>query len=63
MYLPDSLPKQLFLDDCRLFLAKLSQLLDGFLAFSKMIRLIVNILELIHFGNTLDNKQEKECKS
>ena len=57
MYLLDSLPRQPFLDNCWFFLAKLLQLLDGFLAFPKMIRLIVDIFKLIHFGNTLDNNQ------
>ena len=37
---------------------KFSQFSNDFLTFPKMIRLIVDILELIHFGNTLDNKQE-----
>ena len=27
------------------------------------IKLIVNILDLIHFGNTLENKQERSCTS
>ena len=63
MYLPDSLSRQPFLEDCWFFLAKFSQFSDGFLTFPKMIRLIVDILKLIHFGNTLDNKQKRECKS
>ena len=63
MHLPDSLPRQPFLDDCWFFFAKLSQLLDSFLAFPKVIRLVVDILELIHFGNTLDYKWERVCKS
>ena len=63
MYLPDSLSRQPFLDDFWLFLAKFSQFSDSFLAFPKMIRLIVDILELIHFGNTIDNKQDRLSKS
>ena len=63
MYLPDSLPRQPFLGDCWFFLAKLSQLLNGFLTFPEMNRFIVNILELIHFGNTLDNTQGRVIKS
>ena len=46
MYLLDSLSRQPFLDNFWLFLTKFSQLLDGFLAFPKMIRLIVYTLEL-----------------
>ena len=52
MYLPDSLQRQ-----------ALSQLLDGFLTFPKMIRLVADILELIQFGDTLDNKQQRVSKS
>ena len=59
MHLPDSLSRQSFLDNCWVFFAKLSQSSDGFLTCSKMIILIADILELIHFGNTLDNKQER----
>ena len=60
MHLPDSLSRQPFLDYLWFFLAKLSQFSDGF---PKMIRLTIDILELIHFGNTLDNKQERVSKS
>ena len=63
MHLPDSLLRQSFLDDFWLFFTKFLQLFDGFLTFPKMIRLIVYIFELIHFGNTLDNKQEIVSKS
>ena len=62
MYLPDSLSRQPFLDDCWFFLTKLSQFSNGFLTFPKMIRLVVK-LELIHFGKTLVNKQERSCRS
>ena len=52
MYLPDSLSRQPSLDDCWVFLTKLPQFSDGVLAFPKMIRLIEDILKLIHFDNT-----------
>ena len=51
MHLEDSLSKQPCLDDCWFFLAKLSQLFDGFLTFPETMRLIVDILDLIHFRN------------
>ena len=63
MYLPDSLSRQPFLDDCWFVLTKLLQFSDDFMTFPKMNRLIVDILELIHFGSRLDNKQERECTS
>ena len=63
MYLPDRSSRQPLLDDSWFFLTKLSQFSSGFLAFPKMIRQVVDILELIHFGNTLDNKQERVSKS
>ena len=53
--MPDSLPRQPFLNDGCYFLAKFSQFSDGFLTFLKMTGLIVYIWELIHFGNTLDS--------
>ena len=63
MYLSDSLSRQPFRDDCWFFLTKLSQFPNGFLTFPKMIRLVVNILELIHFGSTLVNKWESSRRS
>ena len=60
MYLPDSLSRPPFLDDCWFFLPKLSQFCDGFLTFPKIIRLIVDILKLIYFANIRYNKQERE---
>ena len=63
MHLPNSSSRQPFLNQLLFFLAKLSQLLYGFPAFPKMIRLVVYTLKVIHFGNTQDNKQERENKS
>ena len=46
MHLPECLLRQPLLNDFWFFFAVFSQLSDGFLAFPKMIRLVVN---LIHF--------------
>ena len=59
MYFPKNLPRQPLLNDFWLFLTKLSQFLDGFLPFSQVTWLIVNTLELIHFGNIPDNTKER----
>ena len=66
MYLPNSLPRQPFLDDCWVFLAKLLQISDGFLAFPKMIRLVVNILEFFKYAKAwlkilIKNWDAKSC--
>ena len=60
MHLPDSLLRQPSFDDIWFFLTKFSQLLDSFLTIPKMIRLMVYTSELIHCGNTLDNKQGRQ---
>ena len=49
MYLSKGLFQQPLLDDLRLLLVKLSQLLDTFLSFPQVTRLIVDALELLHF--------------
>ena len=46
-----------------LFLTKCSQLLDGFLPFPLVAQLVVNTLELIHFGSMQNNTKEGECTS
>ena len=46
MYLPECLSRLPLFNDFRFFFAVFSQLLDGFLTFPNMIRLVEN---LIHF--------------
>ena len=63
VYLPESLFCQPLLNDCWVFFTKLSQLLESFLPIPQVTRLVVNTLELIQFGNILDNIQERSCMS
>ena len=63
MYLPKGLFRQPLLNNFWLFLTKLLQLLDGFLAFLWVTRLVVNALELIHFGSKHNNTKKRECRS
>ena len=59
VYLPDSSSQQPLLNDFWCLITKLSQLLDGFLPFPQVTKLVVNTLEFIHFGKTRSNTQER----
>ena len=62
MYLPKGLSRQSLLNNIWLFLTMPSQLLDGFLAFPQVTRLVANALELNHFGSKQNNTQEESAR-